>query len=247
MKTIGIVQARMGSTRLYGKILYPIKRMPLLHVLAKRLENSKVDEWWLATTTQDEDKLTVCWGYALGWNVYRGSVLDVLSRFTAIIRKQNPYYVVRITADDPFTDGEVINLMLEQISSMNSDQKIMTAGSSTKLPLGYAPSIFVAESLLDIEKQIPSDQQYHKTHVTSWLKTYAKFKEFVPPANWPARPNWRWTVDTKDDALMISDAFDLFGDKWATISYPEIVSILDEHPDITGINAHIKQKKLEEG
>ena len=247
MKVIGIVQARMGSSRLYGKILYPLARLPLLYVLAKRLESAEVEEWWLATTDRKEDDLTANWGRSLGWNVYRGSAQDVLSRFTFIIREKRPDYVVRITADDPFTDGHVVNLMMEQLSLMTDNQKILITGTTDKLPLGYAPSIVLAESLIDIETRIPEDQTYHRTHVTSWLTTHHMSREFESPKVWPARPAWRWTVDTDDDARMANHAFKMFEDRGETITYPEMVSILDSHPEITGINTHIKQKEIEEG
>lgn len=247
MKTIGIIQARMGASRLYGKILYPLKKKPLLHVLMKRLEQAEVDQWWLATTTEKEDNLTTIWGEALGLHVYRGSVNDVLSRFTSIIRIQHPDYVVRITADDPFTDGCIVNMMLHQTYSMPAEKKILATGPNRVLPLGLAPSVVVAESLLDAESQIPEDQKYHKTHVTSWLTKHHMLKEFVPPKEWPERPYWRWTVDTIDDFLMTSAAFDLFDDQWETIDYPEMVARLDQRPDITNLNKHISQKKIEEG
>src|SRR5262245_53254590 len=104
MKTIGIIQARLGSSRLPGKILCPLAGRPLLEVLVKRLATARLDEWWLATTTDPVDELTADWGEALGLRVWRGSVDDVLSRFTAIIESSRPDWVFRVTADNPFTD-----------------------------------------------------------------------------------------------------------------------------------------------
>mgnify|MGYP001121879689 CR=1 FL=1 len=247
MKIIGIVQARMDSSRLYGKILHPLKGLPLLALLARRLENAKVDEWWLATTREKEDDLTAYWGKAIGWSVYRGSVKNVLSRFTEIIKNRQPQYVVRITADDPFTDGEIINLMLDQAFIMPPHKKLLSSGRDNKFPLGYTPSIAVADSLVKIESEIPQDQFFHRSHVVSWLEVQKKNANFVPPENWPERSGWRWTVDTAEDAAMAAAAFESFGDNWQSITYPDMVSILDRHPDIPFINAHIKQKQIEEG
>lgn len=244
--TLGIVQARMGSSRLYGKILYPLQGTPLLAVLARRVARAQVEQWWLATTRQPEDDLTASWGEALGWNVYRGSTRDVLSRFGHIIRKENPEYVVRITADDPFTDYQVIDLMLEQARGMSQKHSLLFAGQKAGLPLGYAQGVVVAQRLLESEAEIPEDMPYHRSHVISWLVEQGEYTEFVSPEHWPARPGWRWTVDTLQDFSMARAAFEAFGNKWPWISYPEMAAILDNRPDITAINAGVRQKKTEE-
>jgi spore coat polysaccharide biosynthesis protein SpsF len=68
-RTLGIIQARMGSTRLPGKVLAPVGRHPLLAVLASRVRSAPVDEWWLATTTDPTDDVCAAWGTALGLEV----------------------------------------------------------------------------------------------------------------------------------------------------------------------------------
>jgi spore coat polysaccharide biosynthesis protein SpsF len=247
MKNIGIIQARMGSSRLFGKILYPLQGVPLLVILAQRIAAADVDRWWLATTDKREDDLTAAWGKALGWQVYRGETIDVLSRFTAIIKKEKPKYVVRLTADDPFTDSDLINKMLKQAHEMPSDKSLLAAGSGNGLPLGYSSGVVLAQRLLDIETEIPEDQSYHRSHVVSWLSTLNEDKRFVIPGDWPLRPNWRWTIDTLEDAMMAEAAFTLFGSEYSSLKYTDMVKRLDNRPDITSINANIRQKKLEEG
>lgn len=237
----------MGSSRLYGKILYPLHGLPLLAILAQRIADADVDRWWLATTGNREDDLTVAWGNALGWQVYRGNTTNVLSRFTAIIKKERPKYVVRLTADDPFTDSDVINKMLKQAHEMPSDKSLLIAGSDNGLPLGYPPGVVLAERLLEAETEIPKNQSYHTSHVVSWLFTKNEHKRFVIPDDWPMRPNWRWTIDTMEDAKMVAAAFTLFGSEYSRLKYTDMVKRLDNRPDITSINANIRQKSLEEG
>ena len=250
MNTLGIIQARLASTRLYGKILHPLRGHPLLAVLARRLASAaRVDAWWLATTERGEDDLTARWGRAIGLNVHRGSEADVLSRFTAIVRRQPrvPDWVVRITADDPFTDGAVVDLMLHQAATAPASATLLVGAGAAGLPLGYIPSVVRGPVLLDIESRIPADQPYHRAHVTSWLDAERGGVAYHPPAAWPRRSCWRWTVDTAEDARMAEQAFTLFGDAWPDIAYPDMVAALDDRPDIADINAHIRQKPLEAG
>lgn len=247
MKAVGIVQARMGSSRLFGKILHPLQGLPLLAVLATRLQGSEVLSWWLATTRQREDSLTASWAKAFGWKVHQGSTQDVLSRFTSILRRENAQLVVRITADDPFTDAAVVNLMLRQAADMPGDKCLLAASPGRILPLGYAPAVARTESLLQAESEIPAGQDHHRSHVVSWLVDKEEAQEFEPPAHWPDRSKWRWTVDTIEDARMAQAAFSLFGHKWPFISYPEMAGLLDQNPEITLINAGVRQKSLSMG
>ncbi len=239
----------MGSSRLPGKILYPLGGRPLLAVLAQRLVRSaRVDEWWLATTDRADDEVTAGWGAALGLRVCSGAVEDVLSRFVAIARERNPTWIVRATADNPFADGAVVDAMLAQTEQMPASSDCLSEDrTNAALPLGYAPEIVRAEALLEAEAAIPDAEPHHRAHVTSWLVACGRRWPFQPPADWPARPAWRWTVDTLADARMADQAFALFGERWPTISYPEMVAALDAQPDLVALNAEIQQKPVEAG
>ena len=88
---------------------------------------------------------------------------------------------------------------------------------------------------------------YHRVHVTSWLGANAAVHAVPTPGQWPDRPDWRWTVDTYEDLAMARSAFRVFGPRAASIDYPAMVECLDAHPEICAMNAHIEQKKPEEG
>ena len=144
--TIGIIQARLGSSRLPGKILAPLAARCLLDLLVARLAGSRVDQWWLATTNSREDDVTEAWGQALGLRVFRGAREDVLSRFTAIIEQTRAQWVVRMTADEPFGDGALGDRLL---GARGADEKAASlfyfprrpgkrvAGAPPSPPLGY--------------------------------------------------------------------------------------------------------------
>lgn len=241
---VGIVQARAGSTRLPNKVLAPLAGRPLLALLADRLAAARVDEWWLATTAGGDDEVTACWGEALGLRVQRGAVDDVLSRFATIARARRPEWIVRITADDPFTDAAIVDHLLAAAAAQPASVALVEAAGGV-LPLGYAPQLARGAAVLaaDAAATAPHD----RAHVLTWVAARrARHAVALPPA-WPARPAWRWTVDTPDDLAMAQAAFAAFGARAATIDYPAMVRVLDERPALAARNAHVRQKALEEG
>lgn len=246
MKVVGIIQARMSSSRLPGKILAPVAGRPLLSVLAGRLRSAGVDAWWLATSDRSDDDVAAAWGSALGINVYRGDLDDVLSRFLAIARHERPDWIVRITADDPFMDGAIVDRLIDHLPA-GDEADVLGPGTENGFPLGYVPEIIRADALKFAAGKIPPDQAYHRSHVTSIFEELHRYCVLPMPEAWPRRGRWRWTVDTFADLQMADAAFRRLGNQWQTASYREIVALLDQHPDITSTNASVQQKTLIEG
>jgi spore coat polysaccharide biosynthesis protein SpsF len=245
---IGIIQARLSSNRLPGKILAPIGGHPLLAVLVERLRPARIGEWWLATSRDPRDDLTASWGEELGLRVHRGDLEDVLSRFTAITRERRPEWIARVTADDPFIDGALVNALLEGLADAEKEAALVgIGGEEPTFPLGYGAELARASALLSSESEIPEDQGWHRSHVLSWVRSHSPTHRVPAPADWPPRPAWRWTVDTPADLKMTRAAFELFGRRWPSIGYAEMVEALDAHPEITAINREVRQKELTEG
>jgi len=114
------------------------------------------------------------------------------------------------------------------------------------LPLGYGVQLARAAAVLEAERSIPTDQPWHRIHVLSWLEAQGRSCCVPPPTGWPDRPDWRWTVDTEDDLTMARTAFRIFGLQASSIGYPEMVRLLDMHPEVTALNQHVVQKAVEE-
>jgi spore coat polysaccharide biosynthesis protein SpsF len=267
--TIGIIQARMGSERLLGNILAPLSGRPALALLADRIRAARVDDWWLATSSDPADDVTEAWGFELGLRVFRGHPSDVLSRFIAIGEETNADWLVRITADNPFLDAPVIDVLLEARDAseeakqadaiqlhgglvIESEAVLCERGTpalarTPRLPVGYGAELVRREALELASREISPNESHHRVHVTSWLYANANVHPAPTPLAWPNRPDWRWTIDTYEDLAMARSAFRVFGHHAATIDYPTMVALLDKHPEITGMNRHIEQKKLEEG
>jgi spore coat polysaccharide biosynthesis protein SpsF len=245
---IGIIQARLTSQRLPAKVLAPLAGRPLLAVLQERLASARVDEWWLATSHDQSDDVLAAWGEVLGFRVHRGNDEDVLSRFTAIIRQREPNWIVRITADNPFLDGAIVNALIDALPDAEKSASLIGIGDELPVfPLGYGAQLAKATDVVESESQIPDDQFFHRSHVLSWLRLNATTALADVPAGWPRRPEWRWTVDTEIDLRMARAAFGVFGDRWPEIDYPKMVAALDAHPDIAAINRDVRQKELTEG
>lgn len=251
-RVIGVIQARMGSQRLPGKIVAPIAGRPLLALLLERLRwvpagCPQVEAWWLATSNTRSDDVTAEWGQALGVNVFRGDEHDVLSRFIGVLDRDPADWVVRVTADDPFMDGTLIADLIAALAGLDPDRDLLCdAIPDHQFPLGYVPQLVSARGLRRADEHIPSDQPWHRAHVTSWVQAHGGHVAFAPDPEL-ARPHWRWTVDTMDDLRMARAALELPALDVVRASYDELVELLDARPDITGMNAHITMKALERG
>ncbi len=254
-KTVGIIQARMRSERLPGKILSPLCGRPLLAMLATRTARARTDDWWLATTSDPADDVTEAWGFELGLRVYRGHPTDVLSRFLAVAEETGADWLVRLTADNPFIDAPLIDALVDARDA-RAEPKPDVEGDAEAIelfransgrPLGYGVELVRTSALVRASAAIRKSEFHHRVHVTSWLSSHGRIANVPLPADWPERPTWRWTVDTYEDLAMARSAFRLFGSEAATIDYPAMVRLLDGVPEIATMNEHIVQKKLEEG
>jgi spore coat polysaccharide biosynthesis protein SpsF len=195
-KTIGVIQAHMSSERLPGKIIAPLGGRPLLAQLVARIGPARVDEWWIATSSDPVDDVTEAWGFELGLRVFRGESRDVLSRFLAIGSEAGAEWILRVTADNPFLDAKLINLLLDARDateeSKSADVIRLCGGlpidgsaaqadsigdptgisaTSPSLPLGYGVEMVRLSALERADRKIPADQFHHRIHVTSWFAT----------------------------------------------------------------------------
>ena len=245
-QAVGIIQARLSSTRLPGKILSPVAgRSTLLDVLVQRVQSSGIP-WWLATTDLPSDDVTAAWGDALGLQVFRGSEWDVLSRFIGVIERTGADMVVRVTADNPFIHGATVRRVIEILREADATiQGVRGGGDPRQFPLGFVPEVLRAAALMELDTSIGTVDSVHRTHVTSAIGKDAVLAYSEPSL--PSRGHWRWTVDTAADLAMTRRAFEVAGDVWPDLGYSGFVAALDARPDITSMNEQVPQKSLEDG
>ena len=240
MKVLCLLQARMDSERLPGKIMKEISGIPIIgHILRILSYSKKIDEIIVATTTNSSDDILVNYLEKHNWKYFRGDENDVLLRYVNALKQFPADYVVRITADNPLTDPEMVDSVIEQAILSKSDY------SSNHLvktyPLGYVVEVISAKTLFNIEKLTQNSKD--REHVTWYIyQNRDKFKtsNFLAPDNL-SHPNWRLTVDTEEDFLLVEKIFSLLYKENNFIKYSKVVNLLLEKPELLHINQDIKQ------
>jgi spore coat polysaccharide biosynthesis protein SpsF len=191
-----VIQARMGSTRLPGKVMRPIGPLPLLgHILERLRALRHSAKIVVATTTNTADTAIEEYCEAQGTTCFRGSELDVLSRYVECARRFDFQHVVRLTADNPFIDAEE----LDRLIALHLERASDYASSLDGLPIGVGAEIF-ARALLERsheEGRAPHHREHVNEYVLENLHLFKVARLAVSPKK--ARPDVRLTVDTESD------------------------------------------------
>ncbi|MFH1092493.1 MAG: NTP transferase domain-containing protein [Pseudomonadota bacterium] len=196
MQPLIVVQCRLMSTRLPGKALYPLAGLPLLVFLLRRLRAASLPgRIILATTIQAADDPVAAWGEAEGVPVVRGESEDVLARYLRCLALYPASAVVRVTADNPLTDGDTAAKVLEALRSGRWDYVSAVNG----YPCGAGVDGFSAELLETINRE--TLEKRHREHLNAFVLDHPyRFRrlEIAPPPEL-TRPDVRLTIDTFED------------------------------------------------
>ena len=153
MKTVAIVQARMGSSRLHGKVLKKLGNSSVLDFLIYRLsKSSSIDDIVIATSTNDVDQEICDHFQGTNINVFRGSEEDVLSRYVDAAKKYKADIIVRITGDCPFVDPDLVDDCVNKIKGTNIDYVSNCNKVTNPLPDGFDVEVFTMKSFLLLQK-----------------------------------------------------------------------------------------------
>ena len=197
--TLAFLQARMGSTRLPGKVLMRIHGKSILERAVERLRLAgHVDGVVVLTTILDEDEAVVAEARRLGVESYRGPVHDVLSRFTHAAQCFRPDVVIRATADNPMIDIGSVDRIVAEIKGEDLDYCM-----ERNLPVGAATEAITVPALEEVDRlgRLP----HHREHVTIYVKEHREdFRTAFPDPPEALRfPDLRITVDTADDFAFV--------------------------------------------
>ena len=167
MVTGCIIQARLGSTRLPGKVLMNIDdNNPLLYYVVKQLQYSKLlDNIIIATTTLEEDNKIVEFSHKIGIDCFRGSSKDVLDRYYQCAREFSLSTIVRITADNPFIDPTIVDKIIEKFNSDSYDY--VTNHIPRTFPQGTETEVFSFKALKIAWDSAQKSSE--REHVTSYF------------------------------------------------------------------------------
>ncbi|WCN38142.1 glycosyltransferase family protein [Aneurinibacillus uraniidurans] len=240
MKTIIIIQARMGSSRLPGKVLKELGDTIVLDYDVSRCrEIQPIHDVIVATSLLSQDDTIEEWCTKNDVAVFRGSEHDVLSRYYECAKLYNPDHVIRVTSDCPFVDYKFANSIVKHMQQNPVD----VARIEGDLPRGLAIEMLSFDALEYIHRN--GHEPRHREHVTYYAYEYAdQFTSTWISAPVSMRhPQLRITLDTKEDyALCRAIAENFVGDK--LISSQQVVDYLLENPEIAKLNAHIQQKPV---
>lgn len=245
MKTVIIVQARMTSTRLPGKVLKEVLGKPLLEYLVERLRRVKLaDEIVIATTTNDTDNQIVDFCDRLKVAVTRGPELDVLARYYEAAVQHHADVVVRVTSDCPVIDPAVIDKIIGFYLDHQSEFDYVSNSLSQSYPLGMSTEVFPFRALQDAEREACADPE--REHVTPFIYLRPERYRIGQVTHSEDLSHLRWTVDTPEDFELVRRMIEALYPQHPEFGLQEMLALLQRHPDWSEINAHIRQKKLGE-
>lgn len=243
MKTIIIVQARMTSTRLPGKVLLPLAGEHMLVRLLERLRRvQRADGIVIATTTNASDDPIAALCAQQGVPCHRGSELDVLSRYADAARLHAADVVVRITSDCPLIDPALIDQLIAVYEEGDSDY--VSNMLPPTWPYGMAVEVFSATALAQAHAEATQDAE--REHVTPFIYWHPQRYRLRNVASPVALSHHRWTVDTPEDYELVRRLFDHLLPTNPHFTQADVLALLDAHPDWIAINQHVQQKPATE-
>jgi len=243
MKIAAIIEARMTSSRLPGKIVRPIMGRPTLELLIERLLRSRyLNSIVIATTSNDTDDATENLAKRLRVGCYRGSEDDVLDRVLKAAQTYNIDVIVEITGDCPLIDPAVIDKLLAIY--LEGDYDFVANTLKETYPNGLDTRIFSRKILEDVAEltQDPVDHEHVSLYIFEHPERYNLFnmESNLPEKFWGAR----LTVDTIEDFEVISRIFEELYPKKPAFSLEDIINLLERRPELLEINREIKQKEV---
>ncbi|MFH1373078.1 MAG: glycosyltransferase family protein [bacterium] len=241
MKTVVIVQARMTSTRLPGKVIKQILGRPMFEYQLERLLRVRcADELVVACTTNVTDEPIVDLCRRMGVAVFRGAEEDVLSRYHETARIHQADLVTRVSADCPLIDPQVIDTVIEKYGDTAGKYDYVSNTLKRTYPRGMDCEMF-SYRVLD-EAFISATTRPEREHVTPFIYRQPERYRLANVSLGKDHSHHRWTVDTAEDFELARRIIEALYPAKATFTLDDCLRLLELHPDWAAINTHIEQK-----
>jgi len=237
MKTVAIIQARLGSTRLPGKVLLDLAGDSMLARVVHRVRRAaSVDEVVIATTVEsrDDELAKVC--ASRGWSCFRGSEHDVLDRYYQTARAHGADVIVRITSDCPLIEPTLIDAIVERRELQQADFASNTLQRT--YPRGLDTEVFTS-TLLDTAWRDDRNPAWRE-HVTPFMTNHPERFSIIQFTDAEDHSDLRWTVDTPQDFALVEKVFTHFSDD--AFTQEDVLALLARNPEWVKINEGIEQK-----
>lgn len=243
MKVVAIIQARMGSTRLPGKILMEVLDKPLLEYQIERVKRSKlIDEIVIATTTNEIEQPIIDLCERLNILYYRGSEEDVLSRYYEAAKEYSADVVVRLTSDCPIIEPTIIDTIIEYYIDNSYKCDYVSNTLKRTYPRGYDVEVFPFDILEKVYKN--AELQAEREHVTPYIYQQPHLFNIGYVLGDIDNSKFRLTVDTIEDFSLIEKIISALYQRKPKFTYNDVMKLLSTKKNWIKINANIIQKKV---
>lgn len=243
-RTVAIIQARMGSSRLPGKVLLDLGGKPMLSRVIDRVSYAaSLDGIVVATTSDPGDDALAAFCEQQQIPYFRGSVYDVLDRYYQAALAFEAGTIVRITADCPVIDPAIIDQVVEQFSSSGADfaANRLPPPFHRTFPIGLDTEVCSFSALERAWQE--AKETYQREHVMPYLyDTPGRFRTAVVNTE-PDYGHLRWTVDTAEDLEVLRRIFQHFNPR-DNFTYEEILAYYLSDPDIQNLNTGVGHKSM---
>ncbi len=244
MKTVAIVQGRMASSRLPGKILQEIDGKPMLAwVVDQARKAHRIDEVLVATTSDPSDDPVAEFCQRRAVACYRGSMHDVLDRFYQAARQAQADVVVRFTADCPLLDPQLVDLVVAEFLNSGADfaANRLPPPFTRTYPIGLDTEVASFAALERAWKEATA--KHDREHVMPYLyELDGRFK--VVRVEYPQDFGWmRWTVDTAQDMELIRQVAARLQGR-PDFTWLDVVAIFEREPELAQINASVTHRTM---
>jgi spore coat polysaccharide biosynthesis protein SpsF len=243
LKVVAIIQARMGSTRLPGKVLKDVEGETVLARVVNRLRRARlINEVLVATTDRAADDVIVKECRGLSVLVSRGDELDVLDRYFRAAQLAKAEVVVRVTSDCPLIDPEITDKTIAAFLDAAPD---------------YASNALVRTYPRGLDTEVVSVsalgrawhgglKRYEREHVTPYIYEHPSEFKLLSVTGDADYSGHRWTVDTPEDLEFVRAVYTRLRDN-PTFLWRDVLDLLDREPELMELNRSVMQKALHEG
>lgn len=234
VETQAVIQARLGSTRLPGKVLLDLQGIPILgHVVRRTRAASRIARVIVATTTLSQDDPVADWCKSAGVACFRGSAADVLDRYAACLEVWPCRRLVRITADCPLIDPGVVDEVIALHETGEFDY--VSNLHPPTFPHGLDAEVVSAKILKRVSEEatLPS----HREHVTLFIRENLDLFRFGNVTFGRDASGFRVTIDRPEDYEFLKSLMALIPTETELPSLYEILRLLESHPEIVSINS----------
>ena len=237
---VAILQARMSSSRLPGKVLRTLCGKPmLLHQIERIQQSQHVQKLVVATSEDPSDDVLAQVCSAAGIAVYRGSLADVLDRFYQAAQKYNATQIVRLTGDCPLTDPEIIDQVIT--THLQGEYDYTSSALHPSYPDGLDAEIIRMEALEIAWKD--AKRKSEREHVTYYIYQHPELFRLGEVCNPIDLSHLRWTVDEEEDFRLVDEIYRELYEKNRSFRMRDILSLCENKPELMKINSKFRRNE----